>query len=74
MSRAMSIAKDQNVQETWRRSRHSLLFGRGSDARMAEGWQFMAITSELKMMLNGAAIELKKITGGLAPTGEMARY
>src|ERR1700751_103955 len=34
----------------------------------------MAITSELKMMLNGAAMELKKITGGLAPAGEMARY
>jgi hypothetical protein len=44
------------------------------NARMAEGWQFMAITSELKMMLNGAAMELKKITGGLAPAGEMARY
>jgi len=44
------------------------------NARIAEGWQFMAITSELKMMLNGAAIEVKKLVGGVAAAGEMARY
>src|SRR5437588_361650 len=41
--------------------------------RAAEGWQFMAITSELKMMLNGAAIEVQKLGSGAAPR-EMAKY
>lgn len=44
------------------------------NARIPEGWQFMAITSELKMMLNGAAQEVKKLTGGGAPSAEMAKY
>lgn len=44
------------------------------NARITEGWQFMAITSELKMMLNGAAAELKKLTGGVVPAAEMAKY
>lgn len=42
--------------------------------RIDEGWQFLAISSELKMMLNGAAAEVSKLTGGTAPTGEMAKY
>src|SRR6266481_3740476 len=33
-----------------------------ANARIAEGWQFIAITSELKMMLNGAAQEVQKLT------------
>ena len=41
--------------------------------RADEGWQFMAITSELKMMLNGAAAEVQKL--GMAPAKpEMAKY
>jgi 4-hydroxy-2-oxoheptanedioate aldolase len=44
-----------------------------ANARIEEGWQFIAITSELKMMLNGAAIEVQKL-----PTAkknvEMAKY
>jgi 4-hydroxy-2-oxoheptanedioate aldolase len=41
--------------------------------RAAEGWQFMAIGSELKMMLNGVAAELAKLgMGGARP--EMAKY
>lgn len=42
--------------------------------RIAEGWQFMAITSELKMMLNGAAQEVQKLTAGGAAKQEMAKY
>lgn len=42
--------------------------------RAEEGWQFMAITSELKMMLTGAAAEVKKLAGGAAPKQEMAKY
>jgi hypothetical protein len=38
-----------------------------------EGWQFIAITSELKMMLNGAAMEVQKLpTAGKKV--EMAKY
>ena len=44
------------------------------NARIEEGWQFMAITSELKMMLNGAAAEVKKLTGGVVSSAEMAKY
>ena len=41
--------------------------------RAAEGWQFMAIGSELKMMLNGVAAEVAKLgLGGAKP--EMAKY
>src|SRR6267378_3574841 len=32
-----------------------------ANARIEEGWQFIAITSELKMMLNGAAMEVQKL-------------
>jgi 4-hydroxy-2-oxoheptanedioate aldolase len=42
--------------------------------RAEQGWQFMAITSELKMMLSGAAAEVKKLTSGGAPKQEMAKY
>ena len=42
--------------------------------RAEQGWQFMAITSELKMMLSGAAAEVKKLTSGAAPRQEMAKY
>jgi 4-hydroxy-2-oxoheptanedioate aldolase len=42
--------------------------------RIAEGWQFLAISSELKMMLNGAAAEINKLTGGTSPRGDLAKY
>ena len=40
--------------------------------RIAQGWQFIAINSELKMMVDGAA----KIVGalGLGSTGELTKY
>jgi 4-hydroxy-2-oxoheptanedioate aldolase len=41
--------------------------------RIADGWQFLAIGSELKMMLDGAAAQVDKLSGGVA-RGEMARY
>jgi len=41
-------------------------------ARIEEGWQFLAIGSELRMMLDGAATALKPVRGG--PTGEVAKY
>ena len=41
--------------------------------RIAEGWQFLAIGSELKMMLEGTAAHVQKLTGA-ATGGEMARY
>ena len=44
-----------------------------ANARIKEGWQFIAITSELKMMLNGAALEVQKLpTAGKKV--EMAKY
>jgi 4-hydroxy-2-oxoheptanedioate aldolase len=45
-----------------------------ANLRIAEGWQFLAIGSELKMMLSGAAAEVNKLTGGAAPKAEMAKY
>ena len=44
-----------------------------ANARIAEGRQFIAITSELKMMLNGAAAEVQKLPSG-AKKVEMAKY
>jgi 4-hydroxy-2-oxoheptanedioate aldolase len=41
-------------------------------ARSEEGWQFMAITSELKMMLTGAAQEVQKLKG--SAKADMAKY
>jgi 4-hydroxy-2-oxoheptanedioate aldolase len=41
--------------------------------RIEEGWQFLAIGSELKMMLDGAAAQVQKLSGA-AGRGEMARY
>jgi 4-hydroxy-2-oxoheptanedioate aldolase len=40
--------------------------------RIAQGWQFLAITSELKMMLNGADQVVQKLGQGKAR--EMAKY
>ena len=40
--------------------------------RIAEGWQFIAVNSELKMMLNGASEIVQKL--GLQRRGEMAKY
>jgi len=40
--------------------------------RIEDGWQFLAIGSELKMMLSGAAEITKKL--GTAAKGEMAKY
>ena len=42
--------------------------------RIDEGWQFMAITSELRMMLDGAAAQVQKLTGGTIKAGEAAKY
>jgi 4-hydroxy-2-oxoheptanedioate aldolase len=44
-----------------------------ANARIAEGWQFIAISSELKMMLNGAEVELRKLPLS-APRAETAKY
>ena len=41
--------------------------------RIEEGWQFIAITSELKMMLDGAAAVLRGL-GGNRLRGELAKY
>jgi 4-hydroxy-2-oxoheptanedioate aldolase len=41
--------------------------------RIEEGWQFLAIASELKMLLNGAA-EITRKLGPSRPAGEMAKY
>ena len=41
--------------------------------RIAEGWQFIAIASELKMMLNGVS-EITQKLGGNRPHSEMAKY
>lgn len=40
--------------------------------RMEEGWQFLAIGSELRMMLDGAAMVIKGL--GDRSSGDMARY
>lgn len=46
------------------------------NARIEEGWQFMAITSELKMMLDGAANQVKKLKLPQAgpAKADMAKY
>jgi 4-hydroxy-2-oxoheptanedioate aldolase len=41
--------------------------------RIAQGWQFLAITSELKMMLDGAALALAPIRGA-SEKSEAAKY
>lgn len=43
-----------------------------AQVRIDEGWQFIAIASELKMMLNGAAHEVQQLGGG--NKGELAKY
>jgi 4-hydroxy-2-oxoheptanedioate aldolase len=43
-----------------------------AQVRIEEGWQFVAIASELKMMLNGAAAEVNGL--GLSQGSEMAKY
>jgi 4-hydroxy-2-oxoheptanedioate aldolase len=40
--------------------------------RIEEGWQFLAIASELKMMLNGVQTVVEKL--GIRPKGELAKY
>ena len=42
-------------------------------ARIEEGWQFLAIASELKMMLNGVNEVIQKLGAGREKT-EMAKY
>ena len=41
--------------------------------RIAEGWQFIAITSELKMMLDGASAVLRGL-GGNRLRSDLAKY
>ena len=43
-----------------------------AQAKIADGWQFIALGSELKMMLEGAAAVLKPLRAGTA--GETAKY
>jgi 4-hydroxy-2-oxoheptanedioate aldolase len=47
--------------------------GEEARVRIDEGWQFVAVTSELKMMLDGASAVLKQL-GAVAQRGEMAKY
>lgn len=49
--------------------------GSAEEARMriAEGWQFIAVASELKMMLNAAAAVVQEVFGE-AGQGELAKY
>jgi 4-hydroxy-2-oxoheptanedioate aldolase len=49
--------------------------GSAEEARMriADGWQFLAITSELKMMLDGASRVVRDVYGE-AKASELARY
>jgi 4-hydroxy-2-oxoheptanedioate aldolase len=49
--------------------------GTGDEARLRieEGWQFLAVGSELKMMLNGAGEVIRQL-GGDRARGEMAKY
>jgi len=42
--------------------------------RIDEGWQFIAVASELKFMLSGAAAEMEKITAVATAKPEMAKY
>ncbi len=44
-----------------------------ANARIAEGWQFLAVASELRMMLNGAGQIVQKLGTGKAKE-EMAKY
>ena len=41
-------------------------------ARIDEGWQFIAIGSELRMMMDSAGEIVKRL--GLTPQGDLARY
>lgn len=41
--------------------------------RIEQGWTFLAVASELKMMLNGCSAITSKL-GNIAPKGEMAKY
>jgi hypothetical protein len=36
---------------------------REAQSRIAQGWQFVAISSELRMMLDGAALALQPFLG-----------
>jgi 4-hydroxy-2-oxoheptanedioate aldolase len=49
--------------------------GSGEEARLRieEGWQFLAVGSELRMMLDGAAAQLRQLGAGWQ-RGEMAKY
>jgi 4-hydroxy-2-oxoheptanedioate aldolase len=49
--------------------------GSGEEARLRieQGWQFLAVGSELKMMLNGANEVIQKLGAGQS-RGEMAKY
>jgi 4-hydroxy-2-oxoheptanedioate aldolase len=44
-----------------------------ANIRIAEGWQFIAIASELKLMLNGVSAELDKLPAG-PKRGDLAKY
>jgi 4-hydroxy-2-oxoheptanedioate aldolase len=44
-----------------------------ANQRIADGWQFLAIGSELKMMLDGTAAQMEKLAGTGA-RAEMAKY
>jgi 4-hydroxy-2-oxoheptanedioate aldolase len=44
-----------------------------AERRMAEGWQFIAVGSELKLMLDGATALVRQLNPDL-PTGDLAKY
>jgi 4-hydroxy-2-oxoheptanedioate aldolase len=43
-----------------------------AELRIKEGWQFIAVNSELKMMMEGTAVTLAKI--GIKASGNNAKY
>ncbi len=45
-----------------------------ANQRIADGWQFLAIGSELKMMLDGVAAQVQKLGSVSGVRGEMAKY
>src|SRR5438876_527838 len=67
----------KHILETCRKHRVAagLHCGTAEEARLriADGWQFIAIASELRMLLNGAQEIVQKLSGD-RPKGEMAKY
>ena len=45
-----------------------------ANQRIADGWQFLAVGSELKMMLDGVAAQVQKLGVHGGVRGDMAKY